>query len=59
MTTVKEAIAAVKLAEASLRQETAPRWGKEEIEQAREKVSEGLLFAIQLLKKEGEVQDER
>ena len=53
MTTVKEAIAAVKLAEASLRPASAPRWDKAEIEQAREKASEGLLFAIQLLEKEG------
>jgi hypothetical protein len=53
MTTVKEAIAAVKLAEASLRPDSAPRWDKGEIEQAREKASEGLLFAIQLLEKEG------
>jgi len=53
MTTVKEAIAAVKLVEASLHPKTAPRWDKEEIEQARKKASEGLLFAIQLLEKEG------
>ena len=52
MNTVKEAIQAVKLAEASLHLETAPRWDKEEIEQARKKASEGLLFAIKLL--EGE-----
>ena len=54
MTTVKEAIAAIKLAEASLRPGTAPRWDKSEIEQAREKASEGLLFAIQLLERGGE-----
>ena len=54
MTTVKEAIQAIKLAEASLHPESAPRWSKEEIAQAREKASEGLLFAIQLLEREGE-----
>jgi hypothetical protein len=53
MTTVKEAIAAIKLAEASLRPASAPRWDKAEIEQAREKASEGLLFAIQLLERQG------
>lgn len=51
MITILDAIAAVKLAEASLHPATAPRWDKAEIEQAREKASEGLLFAIQLLEK--------
>lgn len=55
MTTISDAIAAVKLAEASLHPATAPRWNnKEEVEQARGKASEGLLFAIQLLEKVGE-----
>lgn len=53
MTTVKDAIAAIKLAEASLRPESAPRWDKDQIKQAREKASEGLLFAIKLLEREG------
>jgi hypothetical protein len=51
MNTVKEAIEAVKLAEASLHPKTAPRWNKDEIQQAREKASEGLLLAIKLLEK--------
>lgn len=53
MNAVKEAIKAVKLAEASLHPATAPRWDKAEIEQAREKASQGLLLAIKLLEKVG------
>lgn len=57
MNAIKEALEAVRLAEASLHPATAPRWDKAEIEQARERASKGLLQAIELLQtleKEGE-----
>jgi hypothetical protein len=50
MKEIEKAIAAVKLAELSLHPEKAPKYTKETIEAEREKASQGLLIALDLLK---------
>lgn len=49
MSDIKEALEAVRLAEASLHPASAPKFDKDKIEQARERASKGLLKAIELL----------
>ena len=49
MNDYKMAIEAVKIAELSLHPEKAPRYSKDKIEEERERVSAGLLKAIELL----------
>ena len=49
MSDIEKAIAAVKLAELSLHPDKAPRYSKETIEGEREKASQGLLIALDLL----------
>ena len=54
MDTVERAASAVKLALMSLDHNTAPRYAKDKIEQARAEASEGLKLALDLLSKHTE-----
>lgn len=49
MDTVERATSAVRLALMSLDHKTAPRYSKDQIEQARQDAHEGLLLALNLL----------
>lgn len=52
MSDIQRAIEAVKLAELSLHPDRAPRYSKEVIEGERQKASQGLLIALDLLTKQ-------
>lgn len=53
MNEYQTAIKALKLVESALHPETAPRFDKSKIEQAKKEASDGLLLAIKLLEREG------
>jgi len=53
MNEYQTAIKALRLVESALHPETAPRFDKSKIEEAKQSASEGLLLAIKLLEKEG------
>ena len=49
----EQAISTLRLVESALHPETAPRFDKSKIEEAKQSASEGLLLAIKLLEKDG------